>query len=395
MPSAPLRPSRSRGFTLIELMVGMVLGMLTVLVVTQVTVFSQARKRTAVAGQDATVNGALALYTLERDAKNAGFGVTPSAEALGCTIKARFGGTDLEFTLSPVTITQGAHGAPDSIAVISSAKLGITLPTRVNTDHPKAAANFFVDSVLGVDQGDFMLAVPATCDAHNWASLFQVTNAPGTALGQNEIIHDSGRSDWNQPGGLTIFPDAGYPAGSLLLNLGSFLRHVYLLSDGHLQLQSLDMGSGTNATTDLFPEVVQLQAEYGKDPTPADGALAVTTWDTATPTTAAGWQEVKAIRVALVARSPDYEKLQKDGAGQYIQLAGSHPDAVDSTADCSTASPDPRALCWAGGALDVALTSEDPANADPDPNDGLPRWQHYRYRVYESVLPIRNVIWHQ
>ena len=66
---------KQRGFTLIELMVGMALGLLASLAIfTAVTSFETQRRVTA-AGADMQQNGLLALYFLEQDLRMAGFGL--------------------------------------------------------------------------------------------------------------------------------------------------------------------------------------------------------------------------------------------------------------------------------------------------------------------------------
>jgi type IV pilus assembly protein PilW len=100
--------SHQRGVTLIELMVGMVIGMLAILVISQVLLVSEGQKRTTTGGADAQVNGALALYTLQRDIQTAGYGFTSSPALIGCPINARFNGTTptgFATTLAPIFIT--------------------------------------------------------------------------------------------------------------------------------------------------------------------------------------------------------------------------------------------------------------------------------------------------
>lgn len=377
------RARQQLGFTLIELLVAMLLGLITVLVVAQVMLMAESRKRTATSGSDATVTGAMALYTIERDARNAGFGMTSSAAALGCEIKAKNGsGSTQTFLLVPVVIAQGANGAPDTITFTASTKEGVPLPTLVTVDHPATAANFFVQSALGITEGDLMIAVPPSPSSTNWCSVFQVTNntspgngsSQGGGQGQNQVLHNSGLSAWNQPGGQTIFPASGYPTGSTLINLGAMARRTYSIVSNGLQLTWLNTSDGTSQTRDLYPQVIQLQAEYGTDANLGDNAVQVTNWTTTTPAANdnAGWQAIKAIRVAVVARSNVYEKDVVTVAGTGTNLA-----------DCRASSP--RAVCWAGGAINNLNTN----------NPGTDDWQHYRYRVYEAVLPIRNVIWHQ
>lgn len=377
------RPRPQKGFTLIELLVAMLLGLITVLVVAQVMLMAEGRKRTATSGSDANTTGAMALYTIERDARNAGYGMTTNPAALGCEIKAKNGSNPTEtYVLAPVVITQGANGAPDTVVFTASTKEGVPLPTRVTVDHPPQATNFFVQSALGITEGDLMIAVPATPSGSNWCSVFQVTNdtAPGSGnsqgggQGQNQVLHTSGLSPWNQAGGQTIFPNTGYPAGSTLINLGAMSQRTYSIVGNGLQLTWLDTATGTTPARALYPQVIQLQAEYGTDTNLADNNTRVTNWTTTTPAANdnAGWQAIKAIRIAVVARSNVYEKdvVTEAGTGNTF-----------STCRASNA----RAVCWAGGAINV-LNANNPNSDD---------WQHYRYRVYEAVLPIRNVIWQQ
>ncbi len=138
-----------RGVTLIELMVGIVIGLLAVLVISQTMVFSEAQKRTTTNGADAQVNGTLSLYTLERDLKEAGYGLTGVNSSLGCEIRSSYKGTASNFTLAPVVITAGASNAPDTIRVLGSNKENFSVPALIVKDHPANAANFFVNSPLG------------------------------------------------------------------------------------------------------------------------------------------------------------------------------------------------------------------------------------------------------
>ena len=377
-------PQQQRGFTLIELLVAMLLGLVTVLVVAQVMLMAESRKRTATSGSDANTTGAMALYTIERDAKNAGFGMAANLSALGCEIRAKNGSSATQtYILAPVVITQGASGAPDTITFTASTKEGAPLPTKVTVDHPPQATNFFVQSALGITEGDLMIAVPPAIGSSSWCSVFQVTNdtspgggnSQGGGQGQNQVLHNSGQSAWNQAGGQTIFPTPdGYPSGSTLINLGAMSRRTYSVASNSLNLTWLDTATNTNQTRVIYPQVIQLQAEYGTDANLADNNVRVTAWTTTTPAVNdnAGWQAIKAIRVAVVARSDVYEK-------DVVTVAGTG----NTYSTCRASSP--RAVCWAGGAINN-LNANNPGSTD---------WQHYRYRVYEAVLPIRNVIWQQ
>ena len=193
MQSSMHIPSRQGGFTLVELMVGLVLGMLTVLVIAQVLVLSEGKKRSVSMGSDAQVNGAMALYTLQRDIQMAGYGATSSLDALGCPVKAKYdAGAAFTFTLAPVVINEGANDAPDTITVLRGRTAGFSAPMGMSGAHTATDNHFAVYSSFGAVAGNMMIAVPRAQDANHWCTLFSVTNdaaAPETTLSAEVVPH--------------------------------------------------------------------------------------------------------------------------------------------------------------------------------------------------------------
>jgi type IV pilus assembly protein PilW len=383
MRRLPERRQISRGFSLVELLVAMLIGLITVVVVGQVMAVSEERKRSVTTGSDTTINGALSLFTVERDVKSSGYGLTTVLSVLGCDIHMKYGGGPVQtLTMSPISITDGADGAPDSIRVLAGDKVGISLATRVTVDHPATAANFFVESDVGIQNGDLMVAVPEVPSATNWCSLFQVTNTGGGGgggggQGQNQVQHNSGQSEWNQAGGQTIFPASGYPAGSYLVNLGRLLDHTYDIGNNNLRLREFDSSTGAApAPREIFSQIMQMQAVYGKD---TNNDCQVDTWDAIQPTTPVLWQQLRAVRIALVARSQVAEK-------DVVTLAEAD---VAAARKCDSANPNPALVCWrpnpdqasSGTAIKLDMTGTN--------------WQNYRYRVFEVTVPLRNLIWLQ
>jgi len=358
--------SRSLGFTLLELMIGAVIGMVATLIIANVLLVADAQPRSVTSGADAQVNGALSLYTIQRDVQMAGYGVVSSLDGLGCEIRARRNGVNFTWSLAPMLITDGASGAPDSINVLTSATDRYSAPLRVAVDHPQTAPNFFVNTTMGAAAGDLMLAVPTTIDANNWCSVFNIT-ALGGNQGQNQVIHDAvNNGPWNQLGGQTIFPNAGYPAGSYLLNLGQLINRTYSISASNaLQLTSFNSSDATSTTRELFPGIVNLQAYYGLD-TDADGAI--DSYTATTPTTNAGWRQLVAVRIAIVARSTQFEKEDVTPAdplwdvGSAVAVAGSAP-------------------CGSSKCVTLKVSH-------------LADWKRYRYKIYDVVVPVRNMLWH-
>jgi type IV pilus assembly protein PilW len=365
---------RQRGFSLIELMVGVVIGLLTVLVITQVMTLAEGKRRTVSMGSDAQINGALALFALQRDIAQAGSGAV-AAQSLGCTVNYQFGSSAASsFTLAPVVITDGASGAPDTISILQANTTSFSAPMLLTGVHLKTDNHFTVASSLGALAGNLMIAVPQTQDAADQCALFSVTNdgaSPATTstLTNTNVPHvaGSGAAQWNQS---AVLPATGYTNGSYLLNMGAMVYRKYSVgSTGNLQVNELSLADGTGMTgagTELYPQIVNLQAMYGKD---TDGNGSVDTYDTVTPTTNAGWMQVLSVRLAVVARSNQYEK-----------------DIVTSTAplwDVGSGIAVAGATACNGGSQCLALNV-----------NTLADWQHYRYKVYDTIVPLRNVLWH-
>jgi type IV pilus assembly protein PilW len=145
-----------------------------------------------------------------------------------------------------------------------------------------------------------------------------------------------------------------YSKSAKLFNLGATpVRNVYYINGTDLMLSS---GLGVTTNTRIAENIVQLAVQYGKDKN-LDGL--VETFESTAPLVATDWAQVLAIRVALVARSTQQEK----------------PSVQGGTCDAT-----PNTPTWSWGS----------ANLSADPN-----WHCYRYKTFETVVPIRNLIWNQ
>lgn len=366
-----LRRHAERGVTLIELMVGLVIALLSSIVIAQVMAFAEGQKRSAISGSDAQVNGALALYSLQRDVEMSGYGLSATSVGLGCTIKSpnytSSNGGDR--TLAPVLITNGASGASDSIRIIGSGKASFSVPIRVTGIHPKTGAGstaFAVANNMGVQTGDLMIAVPPVPSSTDTCTVFKV-NAASSAGFIPHAVGDPG--SWNQADN-AVYPAAGYPNDSYLINIGpGLVDKTYSISaGGSLQLREFDgLPTAANLTPlEMFPQIVNLQAFYGKDSN-GDGTIDV--YDTVQPTTGLEWSRVMALRIALVARSGQFENEDVTPSAPVWDL-GSTPTVTGSTA-CGTSQ---------------CLTLNVNADVTTD-------WRRYRYKVYDTVIPLRNLLW--
>jgi type IV pilus assembly protein PilW len=357
--SAEHLPARQGGFTLIELMIGMLIGLLATVAVSFVLVNSEGQKRTTTAGSDAQVNGALALTTLQRTVSSAGYGFAATPAVIGCPLTAQYSGAPVAMpaNLVPLIITQGAGGAPDSIRVFSSGKKTFAVPLPV-VGYTVGDGDFKISSIRGIEAGDLVIAAKT---AGSPCEMFRATSIASAT----DINKDSGDL-WNGANN----PANTYTGGDLLINMGAPLDVKYAIVNNSLRSTSLNIDGAGQPSYDaqpleLFPNIVTMRALYGKD---TDGNGSLDTWDNVTPATNADWLKVVAVRVAIVSRSGQYEK-----------------DEVtfdDPTWDVGTAAPVAgSAVCGSSNCLTLTI------------NTSAADWKHYRYRVFDTVIPLRNMLW--
>ena len=360
-------PRRARfipaGFSLIELMIGMTLGLLSVLIITQVMSLFEAQRRSTTGSADAQTNGGIALYSIARELQMAGFGLMPiSNPALDCPAATTiFGGTGIT-GIAPVSITDGVAAAgvnaSDTITLrYANSQMGGTV-SQITAMVGSAAT---VGSNLGCQVGDVTLASAGTTCALSTATAI---SAAGVA-----------------PITITLANTNTAASGANLACLGSWNEITYAVNPATGNLDRTSMVNGVSTTTPSVVGVVNLQAQYGVSA--AFNSNQIVQWVDASGAwaapTVANRNRIKAIRIAVVARNAKIE-----------------PAAV-TTACSSTATAAPTGLCaWdATSALPNPIAL--PFLASPAPTVDLSpadaNWARYRYRVFETIIPLRNVIW--
>lgn len=363
-----------RGFTLVELMVGMALALITTVIIAQVVVNAEGQRRTTSSGSDAQVNGSIGLYTVSRDVQGAGYGIISHSAALGCPIQAKYGSAaTLALTLAPVTITVDANGVP-TLRTFSSGRSSFSVPMVVKANHAAVDTSFTVTSSTGVSNGDTMMAIPGSWSSTNWCTVFQVAASSANVLSSTVVPHVAVTAGWNPASTATLMPTTGYPADtSYLVNLGSIVLRQYTIANENLVMRELQTNGTWGTDQVLASGIVAMRVMYGKDTSaPKDGV--VDQYDTTTPTTADDWSRVLSVRIAVVARSEVREKDAVTTADPVWDVGTA--TTVSGTTACSTGS---SRKC-------LTLTI-------PKPNATDTEWQHYRYKVYDTVVPLRNVVW--
>ena len=338
-PAAPSR--RQRGVSLVEIMIGLVLGMLSVLIVLQVFQRSDGARRAALGGDDAQNSGALALTQLQRELRQGGHGVA-SFPIIGCDLLLPNGRTLT--ALAPVTINHPDIPAgdedTDTLMVVYGSSGGSPEGSRIVLQ--PAGASYSVPAPGAFQVGDFVIASPAT--------------RPATCLLQMTTVVSVAAPNVNTSAGVLGM------ANGRLYNLGRTPRvQVYAVRAQQLTVCDMLASDCARAADADNPavwvpighQVVSLRAQYGRDTTAPAMDAVVDVFDQDAPTTACEWMRVSAVRLAVVARSPQ------------------------QAAQAVTAS----APTWAGSA------------SQPIALDALEDWQQFRYRTFETLVPIRNMTW--
>ena len=378
-------------------MVGMVIGMLGLVIMMQVFSLSEEQKRTTTGGGDAQSSGAIALFGLQRDIRQAGYGVS-DPKLLGCDVLLRAGVT--LNAIAPLTINHASITGQDA-----------------NSD----TLLLVYSSTKGSPQGDGITAQPATAGASVAPDIY-AAQAPTSFAGNDRVIATpQNRATPCTLLFLTTVASVGVAndanvivtagtgvvgmSNGTLFNLGRAPRVVaYAIRGGNLTLCDYlvnDCGNAANTGSaaiwvPVASNIVSLTAQYGRDTmlgltplvTTMDGI--VDWYDQTTPpappaaqpappmapaalgpTYQCAFARISAVRLALVARSANFEKppavtlAAPTWEGSTAHNPPNPPTVSDSTG-------------WAANPINLT---------------GNAIWQNYRYRVIQTVVPIRNLAW--
>ena len=334
----------SGGFSLIEIMVGIVIAMIGVLIMMEVLITSERQTSRTGAGNDAMSNGAIMMYELEHDLTQAGYGINTYA-MLGCNLTVTAGRTVTlaPFVINPPTTLLPAGDAnTDNLIVLYGNDSG---EPEGNIVYSVSGTAYLLQAPSSFHVGDRVIGFNGSCAT-------ALTLATVTAVDATTVTADSALSSATVLYNLGPTPTiAGYRVRSGALESCSYITS--------------DCTTNGSQWQQVSSNIVSLRAQYGVD-TAASGAMdgQVDTWNQTTPTTACGWVRAPAMRLAIVARSDVYETKIDSTTKQRVC------DTVTTTAPT-----------WNG------------TTSAPIVLSGNTTWQCYRYQTFENVIPARNVIW--
>lgn len=336
------------GFTLVEIMVGLVIGMLATMVVMQVFSVFENQKRSTTGAADALTNGNIALFKITRDAQAAGYSMvvvnTPplTNSPYECTA---FTISEPGFTdVFPVEIVNNVDGTTsDSITLrYGTTQMG-GIPSRINSTGPITIASSF-----SCNTGDLTLVVNGTACTVSHATA--VTPSAGAG----------------SPGTVSLANSTNAVVGAKLACLQDWREVTYKVLPGNVLGFRDNLAVDPAAFTPLAAGVANIQVQYGIAASVTDKS--VVAWVDPTGIWAApavaDRNRIRAIRIAVVARDA---KLDVDEVTSACNQAG-------NTGLCA----------WADIPGSPAPIVDVSGDAD---------WKRYRYRVFETTVPLRNKIW--
>ena len=354
-------PRRHAGFGLVEILVGVVIGMIALLVIYQALALSEGYKRTTTAGGDAQSAGMISTFILGQDIGNAGNGISATAQELAsCPNSGNFATT---WRPIPVLIRDGGDDSTsDSFDVFYSVNPRLVTQIEIlNTFNPGGTID--VQSPLGFEVGNMFVMSDIAAGACEMGTVAAMVG-PDAGTGVVNITPSPM---------VTTFPQGA----TWVVNLGpaNQVRKVrYDVLAG--VIRSLDLLNGAAVANPIVSNIVLLKAQYGLD---TDGNQFIDTWVNARN---APWREsdvlaaplaqlrqIKAIRLAVVVRSSQFERAT-DAEGRAA--------ATDLTGDFSVTLFDCHGLVPCTGEI-TGVT--------------IPGTANYRHRVFEQVIPLRNQVW--
>lgn len=330
-------------------MVGLALGLLTLLALSQAYIAFQGSRRTTAGTADAQTAAMGALFAIERELQHAGPGLG-DARLLGCGVAID---ASQSVILAPVRIQAGVAGAPDTLVVYASDLLAP--PARLGAALTASSTGIGLSSTQGMRRGDIL----GLQEAGKPCALARIDSVDSAVRVSHTLVA----------------PLAGlafdYSPLATAFNLGRLSQVSYSIVGGELRRSSGDLVGSNPLVQTLAGNIVSLKAQYGFDTRAMIASVPlVTRWSASmidadgsgTTGDSGDWQRIAGMRIAVVARSPNRE------AGACAATASNLP---------GWQAPDNAGML---ARTDISLTH-------------VSDWRCYRYRSYETVVPLRNVIW--
>ena len=366
-PLRSLRRRQSAGFTLVELLVAVTIGMALVLAITLMLTRYESGRRTLTSVNDSSMGSAYVSFTLDRIVRSAGSGYAQGwKDSFGCQLLAsRSGITTLPrasafpapfaavpqaMRLAPVVVHAGAGTDGSDILAVATGSSGLgESPLPVMTASA-TGTGLRVPATIGLRAGDLvMVSQGATL-----CMLQQV--ASGFAGGADQQLDFGGTYADSDIAG-TRLEDLGVGTPAWLSPLGNTTGNQPMFQllgvgpDATLVAHDMLQLSGSDSVAAIADGVADLRARYGVDTT-NDNIIdswrdpAVAPWDAATLLNGTldskiRLSQIVAVRVGVIVRTSTPERAAVAPAS--LTLFSDLGTALEATRNLSTSE---RQLRW-------------------------------------------------
>jgi type IV pilus assembly protein PilW len=397
---------RARGAGMIETMVGILVGLIVILVIYSLLSAAENYRRTTTGASDAQITGLLSQFIMSRDISNGGNGTMLSAADLVKCTKDEAGAATLRNKPVPVLITDGgANEISDTFVAMNSTSSRVVWPVEF-TANSAVGTNFEVQTPNG-----FTAPVPSVADPY-W-----VVVAAGDGTGRCQLYQIKAATAPDALGRVTLTPTVpstyAYAASAskvVILGPSSLATRVQYESwntalnepcgttaenKRQCQLTSRDVMNPNQA---LWParnpvaaNVVLVKAQYGVDITAPNADGTVDCW-TAAVIVASSKCPANALfpggyTPALIQDS-SLDQLNRVIAVRIaVVVRSDEPDLKDDT--LLAANRPPLVLFNCAANTDVGCPGRITLTAG---NGNQILQDYWRYRVYETIVPLRNSI---
>lgn len=301
-----------RGFTLVELMISVTLGLIIMAAVSMIFVDSRSAYRLTEALNRTQENGRFALFFMTEDIRKAKMmGCAPTTinnhlnnptdyyvagqNVIGYTYTGSGNSpTDWTPNLPDVFSAGDVEPGTDVIAITRAGDGGISVTPPYM---PTPAGALHVEPGTNLTQGDIVMVTDCIT-----ADLFQIT-APSDPGANGTIVHSTGSGT---PGNATKDFTKTYSAGSMIIRITTKYYYIGTGASGTPALFVLG-GAGVLTNAELVSDIVALDAMYGQD-TDADGS--VDRYDY--PDNVADWAQVSTVQVSVDARTTQKVSVTHD-----------------------------------------------------------------------------------
>lgn len=334
-----MKLTSQQGFSLVGTMTGLLVGLMVAASALGTASFMEAQKRAAMGGNSALANGSFGIFRIESVSKLAGLGLLARKSFACNSLNLSYKGVVLldGAPLYPLLIIDGGARS-DTLTIAYADSLTSAAPARLLMPMASETDSIKLSNAPDAKVGSLLLVQSAALPC----TLFGITAVTSYGFGQ-DIAHAGG--DYN---GAAFATPVAYAENSRAAVSSGLTWSTFRINRTTLE----EVNNITGEVMVVASDIIAMKAQYGV----TDGvSTSISNWVAANGAYAApalsDMEKVRAVRVGLLARSPDKNTdcLANDGAPP---------------------------LWPAGPTFNIMATID---------------WKCYKYRTLSMVIPLLNV----